>query len=178
HRAPAGREQAPAGWPCRDWPGGLVRAGTAGPPRCGVPGVPWGAGCGVLAARPWRTAAAAMDARIHRAGPAGRRDGCPNSHPISLMRPLIHRTKPRKNRAPGRDETPNPSHRTMAWAGHRGAMDARIHRTGPLIMEKLGVIPHGHVAATYDAGLSRRATSATPAGPRPTRPPLTFAKPS
>ena len=52
--------------------------------------------------------------------PTGRRDGCPNSHPISPLDPRIHRTQPRQNRC-------------------RGAMNARIHRTGSLIMEKLGL---------------------------------------
>src|SRR6185437_8097815 len=38
-------------------------------------------------------------------------------------------------------------------------------------MEETGVIPHGHMAAAHEAGLSRPATSATPGR---TRPPLYF----
>jgi len=105
---------------------------------------------------PWRSAAAgAMGCRFHRAGSAGRRDGCPTSHPISLMKPRIHLTGPREN---GRRSAMDPRihrtqprgtrrrsamdsriHRTQPrGTGRRGAMDARIHRAERLIIEKRG----------------------------------------
>src|SRR6185437_12667434 len=147
-------------------------------------------GARVLAACPWRTAAAAMDSRIHRASPAGRRDGYPNPHPISLLDPRTHRTQPRQNRR--RSAMNTRTHRTQPrgtgrraamdtrihrtqprGTGRRGAMDPRIHRTGRLIMEETGVIPHGHMAAvTWQRHTMPGCPGRHQRNPRRTRPPL------
>src|SRR6185437_9009830 len=91
--------------------------------------------------------------------------------------------------APKRDETPNPSHPTTrdraagarwipgsiapdrAWAGCWGAMDARIHRTGWLIMEKLGLSRMG----TWQQQTKPSCPGPPPAQPRRNSPDQTTA---